>query len=218
MELDKRGKAGVPKVLVVASWRTGSSFLGEMMARIPGTFYSFEPLMEKVLGNGTGDHLGALKRLFDCDFSRHHYVRRFRWLLRHNKWYHAACAAHPAPRSRVNLCADRTVLRAGCGRAEARAAKVVRFRMGQGAVEELVRAVPGIKAGYVQLQQGAAATGAATATATAETTTTATAETATDALAVEATTTKAAQQQQQQHYEQYIQSQTNRCRNTYNKK
>ena len=32
------------KMIEVAAWRTGSSFLGEMISQFPETFYSYEPL------------------------------------------------------------------------------------------------------------------------------------------------------------------------------
>ena len=32
------------KVIEVAAWRTGSSFLGELISQYPETFYSYEPL------------------------------------------------------------------------------------------------------------------------------------------------------------------------------
>ena len=31
-------------LLVATSWRSGSSFLGELLNQLPGTFYYFEPL------------------------------------------------------------------------------------------------------------------------------------------------------------------------------
>ena len=32
------------KVLEIGAWRTGSSFLGELISQYPKTFYSYEPL------------------------------------------------------------------------------------------------------------------------------------------------------------------------------
>ena len=34
----------VRNLLVATSWRSGSSFLGELLNQVPGTFYYFEPL------------------------------------------------------------------------------------------------------------------------------------------------------------------------------
>ena len=37
------------RILILTTWRSGSTFLGELLSMIPGTFYSFEPLLEKIL-------------------------------------------------------------------------------------------------------------------------------------------------------------------------
>ena len=48
-------------VLIVTRHRSGSSFLGDLLSRLPGTFYSYEPLTFK-----TPDRISLLKEVFKC--------------------------------------------------------------------------------------------------------------------------------------------------------
>jgi hypothetical protein len=36
------------RILIVSTWRSGSSFLGQLIASSPGVFYSFEPMAKHV--------------------------------------------------------------------------------------------------------------------------------------------------------------------------
>ena len=42
------------KILVATTWRSGSTFLGDIIKSIPGVFYSFEPLLYLELGPSSG--------------------------------------------------------------------------------------------------------------------------------------------------------------------
>ena len=71
------------------------------------------------------------------------YPPDFRWTFLHNRWYHAACAAHPTNREKVALCADRRLMGASCRLATVRLAKTVRLSVDRAA--ELLRDLPGLK-------------------------------------------------------------------------
>ena len=59
------------KILIVSTWRSGSSFLGELINSAPGVFYTFEPLhflqFFRPKRNETAVEL--LRSVFDCRFS-----------------------------------------------------------------------------------------------------------------------------------------------------
>ena len=78
-------------ILLVTVWRSGSTFLGELLARLPAAFYTYEPLVyfDKVPINGTEDNqVNLLQRLFRCemhqDFLRIASHRANRYLLFRN--------------------------------------------------------------------------------------------------------------------------------------
>lgn len=82
------------KVLIVSSWRSGSSFIGEILSSFPASFYHFEPLMPYSRGKIRGapkDKLGhdVIKKLFNCDYSEMReylqYAKQTGLLLQRNK-------------------------------------------------------------------------------------------------------------------------------------
>ena len=41
------GNSGVPQhknILILSTWRSGSTFFGDLLAHYPGTYYSYEPI------------------------------------------------------------------------------------------------------------------------------------------------------------------------------
>ena len=59
------------RVLIVSTWRTGSSFIGLLLASHPGTFYFYEPLLYKSQPHNfeldkTDRNLPFLQDNFDC--------------------------------------------------------------------------------------------------------------------------------------------------------
>jgi hypothetical protein len=65
-------------IVLSFSWRSGSTFLGELLSRYPGTFYSYEPLhfmspyktLNIVESVGmTRRAIQFLKYLFKCDYN-----------------------------------------------------------------------------------------------------------------------------------------------------
>lgn len=63
--------------LIVTSWRSGSTFLGEILSAIPETYYYYEPLMRHAARKFNSDDserdkkevLSHIKKLLKCDFS-----------------------------------------------------------------------------------------------------------------------------------------------------
>ena len=54
-------------VLIVTRGRSGSSFVGSLIAQYPGTFYSFEPLnWDGIKGKEMVEKINFMKRVFDC--------------------------------------------------------------------------------------------------------------------------------------------------------
>lgn len=54
------------RILIVTKWRSGSTFLGEIISSAPGVFYSYEPLLyfEKY----SGSKMELISSLFNCQF------------------------------------------------------------------------------------------------------------------------------------------------------
>lgn len=66
---------GQPKRnIIIASWRTGSTFLGQLVSSVPGTFYFYEPLIhhgpyEVIQPPQSSTSLEMIKKLLKCDYS-----------------------------------------------------------------------------------------------------------------------------------------------------
>jgi hypothetical protein len=65
----------VRKILLVTTYRTGSTFVGELLSSTPGTFFSFEPISileavddYKKVPPDQNEALDLLRRVFSCDF------------------------------------------------------------------------------------------------------------------------------------------------------
>lgn len=65
------------RTIIVTSWRSGSTFLGDIIQSVPGTYYFFEPLLESGVRRFHKDDysekskaaLHHLKKLLTCDFT-----------------------------------------------------------------------------------------------------------------------------------------------------
>ncbi|CAH0600657.1 unnamed protein product [Chrysodeixis includens] len=60
--------------LIVSTWRSGTTFLGELLTSIPGTFYYYEPFMKdgviQIRGPPDADRaLSAMKDMFKCKYT-----------------------------------------------------------------------------------------------------------------------------------------------------
>ena len=92
-------------ILIVTTWRSGSTFLGDILKAYPGTFYSFEPL-HSLLGNNRFNEeegeemqqkiIKRIRNIMECnlkdqdDFLEHARSRKF--LLKHNSRYWKSCS------------------------------------------------------------------------------------------------------------------------------
>ncbi|KAI9558779.1 hypothetical protein GHT06_015568 [Daphnia sinensis] len=56
----------ISKILIVTTWRSGSSFLGEVISSLPDVFYSYEPMAYFETNNGSKTEL--IRSLFQCQF------------------------------------------------------------------------------------------------------------------------------------------------------
>lgn len=55
------------RILIVSTWRTGSSFLGEVIQSVPGVFYSYEPL--HYFDHHPGSKQDLIRSIFKCQFT-----------------------------------------------------------------------------------------------------------------------------------------------------
>ena len=99
------------RILILTTWRSGSTFLGDIFNAYPGSFYSFEPLHQLLNRQHFQDGpkkdavLGLLRSIMYCNMTVHHrpffnYARKKDFLLSHNSRYWQACSVNRA------LCFD----------------------------------------------------------------------------------------------------------------
>ena len=67
-------------ILIVTKARSGSSFLGDMLSAIPGTFYSYEPLLFK-----SPDNINLLKEVFTCYQNKEYFEHAKNWSMGYSK-------------------------------------------------------------------------------------------------------------------------------------
>ncbi|XP_046610526.1 carbohydrate sulfotransferase 4-like [Neodiprion virginianus] len=91
--------------VVVSTWRSGSTFFGNIFTASPGLFYHFEPLVDFGINKIRGPPLASqalknLKALFSCDYSNlDRYLERVKnqpYIFRTNPPLWAQCQAHPS--------------------------------------------------------------------------------------------------------------------------
>ena len=85
------------QILVVSSWRSGSTFLGDLLNAFPGTFYYFEPLhffftAKDEPTRGEKEQLELLRSLYNCSFPTNtsqsflRHLSRFPFLMKKHNW------------------------------------------------------------------------------------------------------------------------------------
>ena len=130
----------VGNILIATSWRSGSSFLGELLAQYPGTFYYFEPLRfyaHKVTPKS--DIIREeefLETLFRCQFGdsnrgflEHVQEKNNLFLLTNrNKRLWDSCQVFPE-HERLEVCFSEEYLNTICPRFPLRLIKTVRLRV-----------------------------------------------------------------------------------------
>ncbi len=92
--------------------------IGEFLNHIPGTFYSYEPLLERTLRNDSTSlpsPAELVSGVLNCNLSHHEFDDHFGWVLKHNRRYFDMCSAlqlrHGAPGS---LCNSVKILERAC--------------------------------------------------------------------------------------------------------
>ena len=130
----------IRNTLIATSWRSGSSFLGELLAQYPGTFYYFEPLhyyAQKVTAQSSVIREEEfLETLFRYQFgdSNHGFLEHVRdrknsfLLSHHNKRLWDSCKMFPEGK-RLEACFSEDYLNKVCPRFPLRLIKTVRLRV-----------------------------------------------------------------------------------------
>ena len=122
------------RVLLVAYFRSGSSFLGDLMQQNCRTFYSFEPLHYMTEGvripdARTNEALYVLGKIFDCSFPEiTHYVKwalkpENRFLFRWNRMLWTRCRVKPVS------CFNAAFVKDVCKRSRVQVIKTTRIHM-----------------------------------------------------------------------------------------
>lgn len=121
----------VRRVLIVSTWRSGSTFLGDIFNSYPAAFYSFEPLhmnyRNKHLQKGEDitEALSFMKDIFTCNISSHReymkYLQEYQYVLIHNKFMWNSCYGNTA------FCFDANFMSRVCKLAPLNVMKTVRL-------------------------------------------------------------------------------------------
>ncbi|KAL1472173.1 hypothetical protein MTO96_039484, partial [Rhipicephalus appendiculatus] len=122
----------VRRVIIVTYFRSGSSFVGEILSSTPRTFFHFEPLHmfninARINASTVPKALDLIGHLFRCEFQRvEHYARwdyehAFLFLWNHFLW--TLC------RGQYSVCFNSDAVSQVCSRASAQVMKVTRLHM-----------------------------------------------------------------------------------------
>ncbi|KAI9563391.1 hypothetical protein GHT06_010854 [Daphnia sinensis] len=57
----------IKRIMIVTTWRSGSTFVGDIIKSAPGVFYSFEPLL--YLDHHAGSKTALIQSIFQCQFT-----------------------------------------------------------------------------------------------------------------------------------------------------
>ncbi|XP_063588383.1 carbohydrate sulfotransferase 4-like [Penaeus indicus] len=118
--------------LIVTSWRSGSTFLGDILLSHPGTFYHYEPLLDFGIkqircGDEAAQAMHNLKHLLNCDYSEmEHYLKygpSHPWVFSHNSVLWSRCKTFP------DLCWKPEFLSPFCSLFPFQSLKTVRLRL-----------------------------------------------------------------------------------------
>lgn len=123
---------GTPiRSIIITTWRSGSTFLGDILNAMPGNFYHYEPLLnyDIIQIRGPPYAKGAirnLKKLLKCDYDDMEdyldYGKGHNWLFTHNTRLWEACEGG-------DVCWDPSFLNDFCKLFPLQSMKVVRLRL-----------------------------------------------------------------------------------------
>ncbi|XP_076275519.1 carbohydrate sulfotransferase 5-like [Rhynchophorus ferrugineus] len=92
------------RTVIITTWRSGSTFLGDILNALPGNYYHYEPLLDfgiiQIRGPPYSEPaLNVLKSLLNCDYTDLHRYLEFGmshiYLFTHNQRLWAQCEAYP---------------------------------------------------------------------------------------------------------------------------
>lgn len=118
--------------IIITTWRSGSTFLGDVLNSHPGNFYHYEPLLDYDIIQIRGAPLASaalqtLRDLLHCNYSSlDHYLeygQDHNWLFTHNTRLWERCIIHP------QLCWLPQFLSPMCSLFPFQSMKVVRLRL-----------------------------------------------------------------------------------------
>ncbi|KAK8736199.1 hypothetical protein OTU49_004865 [Cherax quadricarinatus] len=131
----------VRRAIILSTWRSGSSYLGDLIKAYPGTFFSFEPLHRLLKnlhleeGPLVEEVVRLLRAILTCDYSQldaHvNYLREATYLQERNTRLWNSCALNRA------LCFDKDYISKVCRYMPLNVVKTV--RMGLSPVVELLQ-------------------------------------------------------------------------------
>ncbi|KZC04460.1 PREDICTED: carbohydrate sulfotransferase 4-like [Dufourea novaeangliae] len=126
-------KGGRPmRSVILTSWRSGSTFLGDVINAHPANFYHYEPLLDfgivQIRGPPLADEaLGNLESLLRCDFNNLdrylEYGKTHPWVFNHNTHLWRQCQAHK------KICWDPRFVSRFCKLFPFQSMKIVRLRL-----------------------------------------------------------------------------------------
>ncbi|XP_022231307.2 uncharacterized protein LOC111080155 isoform X2 [Drosophila obscura] len=126
---------GTPvRSVVVTSWRSGSTFLGDILNSIPGNYYHYEPLLDfgiKQVRDPDDQDLAVqnLKNLLNCDYADMtdylNFGKTHTYLFEHNTRLWDVCREYP------RFCWRPTFLTRFCRLFPIQSMKTVRLRLAQ---------------------------------------------------------------------------------------
>ncbi|XP_046471357.1 carbohydrate sulfotransferase 5-like isoform X1 [Neodiprion pinetum] len=128
--MEKNGKP--IRSVIITTWRSGSTFLGDVLTAHPGVFYHYEPLLDFDIVQIRGPPLASqalrnLKALLNCEYEDlDHYIqfgRGHSWLLNHNSPLWKQCQAHR------RICYNHRFLSGMCKLFPFQSMKLVRLRL-----------------------------------------------------------------------------------------
>jgi hypothetical protein len=120
------------RTIIVTTWRSGSTFLGDVINAVPGNFYHYEPLLDygivQIRGPPHADSaISNLKNLLNCDYSNLQnylqYGRTHNYLFTHNRRLWGLCDSFP------QYCWNSTFLSSVCKVFPFQSMKTVRIRL-----------------------------------------------------------------------------------------
>ncbi|KAK9511459.1 hypothetical protein O3M35_000111 [Rhynocoris fuscipes] len=124
---------GTPiRSVIVATWRSGSTFLGDVLNSVPGNFYHYEPLLDHGIVQVRGpplanNALNYISNLLNCNYTDMEnyllYGQDHNWLFTHNTRLWEKCLLYP------HLCWNPQFLNKFCALFPFQSMKLVRLRL-----------------------------------------------------------------------------------------